>query len=159
MTIISLSMKPLNSRRLHVMFISSSVRICGTRSGRSVRVSSNKVEPRMGGLTAANSHYSLNTINAFCTHLFTGNILQVFLHHDLPEPGFDLTLRQLSFSGPAKKDQDADIRCFLIGHEMSCGGEKSRGNVAAPPLVLTRQRRALASLRGATAGPAWRSTR
>lgn len=56
---------------------------------------------------------SLKKVSAFCTHLFTGHILQVFLHHDPPEPGFNLTLRQLSFSGPAKKKQDANIRRFL----------------------------------------------
>lgn len=36
-------------------------------------------------------------------HLFTGDILQIFLHHDLPEPSLDLTLRQLSLGGPVDK--------------------------------------------------------
>jgi len=36
------------------------------------------------------------------THLFAGDILKVFLHHDLPQTGFDLTLRQLSLSRSAE---------------------------------------------------------
>lgn len=35
-------------------------------------------------------------------YLFAGDILQVFLHHDLPQTGFDLSLRQLPFCRPAE---------------------------------------------------------
>lgn len=114
------------------------------------------IAANMGGLLPAKLS-SLKIMSAFCTHLFTGDILQVFLHHDLPEPGFNLTLRQLPFSGPASKHMTRFRTCDVTWLEEA--GERSSGAAAAPPRVLTRQRRARASLRGATAGPAWHSTR
>lgn len=55
-----------------------------------------------------------NTAASEVTHLFAGDILQVFLHHDLPQPGFNLTLGQLSFCRPAEKQQDTKIRCVTL---------------------------------------------
>lgn len=55
-----------------------------------------------------------NTASSKVTHLFASNVLQVFLHHDLSQPGFNLTLSQLSFCGPAEKQQDTKIRCVTL---------------------------------------------
>ncbi len=43
-----------------------------------------------------------NPASEALTHLFAGDILQVLLHHDLPQAGFDLTLCQLSFCRSAE---------------------------------------------------------
>lgn len=45
---------------------------------------------------------SSNPACAAPTHLFAGDILEVFLHHDLPQTVFDLTLGQLSFCRSAE---------------------------------------------------------
>lgn len=87
MTIISLSMNSLNSRRLQVMFISSSVRICEQRNRKVSKWGKTKT-PKV-------PHWKH-------LYLFAGDVLQVFLHHDLPQTGFDLSLRQLPFRRPAE---------------------------------------------------------
>lgn len=38
-------------------------------------------------------------------YLFGGDVLQVFLHHDLPQTGFDLSLRQLSLCWTAEEQR------------------------------------------------------
>lgn len=45
---------------------------------------------------------SANTPSEARSHLFAGDILKVFLHHDLPQTGFDLTLCQFSFCRSAE---------------------------------------------------------
>lgn len=46
-------------------------------------------------------------------YLFAGDILQVFLHHDLPQTGFDLSLRQLPFCRPAEAPTKANLPSLL----------------------------------------------
>lgn len=47
------------------------------------------------------------------SYLFAGDILQVFLHHDLPQTGFDLSLRQLPFCRPAEAPPKTNLPSLL----------------------------------------------
>lgn len=51
-------------------------------------------------------------------YLFAGDILQVFLHHDLPQTGFDLSLRQLSFCWTAEQPRKQNFRHYF--HSSKC---------------------------------------
>lgn len=89
------------------------------------------------------------------TRLFAGDILQIFLRHDFPQAGFYLALGPLSLcrSAETSRHKNTEGKKFYICKCLMILLNQSS------LMIFTRQRRAQVSRLGATAHPAWRSTR